>query len=553
MTTKEKCLQIHNFYLVGKDTYESGVNSDTISLPEKLPITDPPKFKFRETIQEIGLEIKTNHTKYKYYADSETIVVFEPFHFKDFDVENLHLWSYFELLFHQWYLFGISFNTNKIEIYEQLVNYLNKIYGSHIKIPDQGNSRRIVAWFSQSSLNSIYLEIDRKVNGEDCLTLTFYDGFLHSSLNKPINVYSLLRNELYNPEKQILVKPSNLNIEKKMKFDGDSQPEKIEKSYSSVKAYLEKNLSGEISKAESENLSDYIVENISPKRINLEIGDLLINIAVRIQEWGFYEEAEKIYNLIVSWQKRPEFTPSKETIELVATAYKNLINVYCDGHKTEDALKSFKICVKILKDSLLYLNNYLYSIISGQANYNVSIVYNHLNKYDLAIQYSQKALDHLEPLVSPWITKSEITSIILCMNNLGNYYSNVGNYKSAISNFSMGMRFAIDHKRYLDSSVINMNLANTYVKLQKYEEAEEQYRLILDLIYKNSELYKHSDLKGQVLINFADMYKATQNIQKEKDCLSEAILFYEYSLYEQPQMEELLNNLKKRILNLQTG
>ena len=116
MNTGDSFTNIHNFYLAGNvDNYNSGKITDKISR-ENLP---PTKFNFGETIQEVGLDTKLKFKNYKFYDEFESIVVYDPFHFKDFDRNEINIWTYFELLFNQWYLYGISFNTNKIEIYDK--------------------------------------------------------------------------------------------------------------------------------------------------------------------------------------------------------------------------------------------------------------------------------------------------------------------------------------------------------------------------------------------------------------------------------------------------
>jgi tetratricopeptide (TPR) repeat protein len=551
MSKIESDLRIHNFYLIGKENFESGLNSQTISFKDKSLIEfsdlNPPRFKFRETIQEIGLDIKLEYKNYKYYVENETIVAFELFHFKDFDIENLNFWSHFELLFHQWYLYGVSFNTNKIEIYGELLNYLVKIYGAYKEIPEQDNSNRNVAWFSENSLNSIYLEIEEKGNGEKFLVLTYYDGLLQMSLNKPHNIYPLIRNEVYKKDKSFLPNQSKLGFFSKYIKRSNSQTCQEAPDFYTIKSYVDNIITGGVSLSELKKITNYLVDKINPQQFNLEVGDWLINIAVKIQESELFNESEEIYKLFIDWYNNPVFIPYKERIELISIAYKNLINLYGDNDKLKNAIESFNLCIKIMDNNLFCINNYNYSFIAGQANYNIARVYGKIGKQEKAIEHSRKALNYYEPFVSPWITKNEITTIILAITNLGNYLSDKGDYDEAAKNYTMGMRFAIDNKRYYDSSVINMNLANTWVKLKKYEDAEKQYDTILDLINMEPSIYQDSDLKGKVLINFAELYKETKNKDNEKQCLSEAIEFYENALDEHPEIEDLVNNLKKRI------
>jgi hypothetical protein len=193
MNAQENSLKIHNFYLIGKENYELGKYPDKIS----HRIMPPARFNFGETIQEIGLDIKLEYKNFKYYKENESIVSFEPFHFKDFDSEELNIWTYFELLFHQWFLFGVSFNINKIEIYDRLRNYLVNLYGDYKEIPDQDNSTFIVAWFFDEPQTSIYLEIEQKGNGDKFIVLTYYDTLLHMSLKNNHNIYPLVRSEAY--------------------------------------------------------------------------------------------------------------------------------------------------------------------------------------------------------------------------------------------------------------------------------------------------------------------------------------------------------------------
>lgn len=551
MSSIKNISKIHNFNLIGIKQFESGLNSNSIEQKNNKLIEtsnlQPPKFKLRETIQEIGLGIKLEYKNYKFNIESETIVVFEPFHFQDFDNEELNLWSYFELSFHQLFLYSVTFNSNKIEIYEQLLKYLANIYGPYIEIPDQDNSNRRVAWFFKNGTNSIYLEIEQKGNGERFLVLTYYDILLHMSLNKPYSIYSQIRNEVYKKDRELFHEKSKQGFFTKFIKRFNSPTNKGVPDFPEIKSYVENNLLNDLSKLEFKKVANYIVAKIFPQQLNLEIGDWLINIAIKIQEKELLNEAEDIYNLFLNWYSDPEFIPSNERIELVANAYKNLINVYGDSNKNKDAINSFLLCISTLDTNRSYVNNYTYAYIAGLANYNVARVYHNLGEQDKAIEHSKNALDYYEPFVSPWVNKIEITTIILAINNLGNYFSSKGQYDEAINNFVMGIRFAIDNNRYYDSSVINMNLAITLVKLKKYEKAEKLYNTLLDLISKDPEIYQYSDLRGQVLLNFADMCKESQNGAMEKKYLSEAIAFYENALKKHPEMEELVGNLKKRM------
>lgn len=544
MNAPENSLKIHNFYLIGKENYELGKYPDKIS----HKILSPARFNFGETIQEIGLDIKLEYKNFKYYEENESIVSFEQFHFKDFDSEELNIWTYFELLFHQWFLFSMSFNSNKIEIYDRLRNYLVNLYGDYKEIPDQDNSIFIVAWFFDEPQTSIYLEIEQKGNGDRFIVLTYYDTLLHMSLKNNHNIYHLVRGEAYRRDnsKSIRNTRTSKGFLSKLFNQNTHQNNQNENDFESIKTYCENILSNDNTKTGLIEITNYLIANIKPNTLNLEIGDWLIKFAVKIQESQLYKESEQIYDIFVKWQSTSEFIPSKERIELIASVYKNLINVYGDNSKNSEAINCFNNCIKLIDNNASFVNNYNYSFIAGQANYNVARVFNNIGKNEKAIEHSKKALAYFEPFVSPWINRDEITTILLLINNLGNYYSENGNYDEAAQNYAMGMRFAIDNNRYYDSSVINMNLANTLVKQRKYDEADKQYNVILDLISKGPHIYEDSTLKGQVLVNMADMYKRTEEKEKEIRCLDDAISFYENVLPMHPKMLDLINNLKKR-------
>lgn len=544
MNAPENSLKIHNFYLIGKENYELGKYPNKIS----HRILPPTRFNFGETIQEIGLDIKLDYKNFKYYEENESIVSFEPFHFKDFDSEELNIWTYFELLFHQWFLFGVSFNSNKIEIYDRLRNYLVNLYGDYKEIPDQDNSTFIVAWFFDEPQTSIYLEIEQKGNGDRFIVLTYYDTLLHMSLKNNHNIYPLVRGEAYRRDnsKSIRNTRTSKGFLSKLFNQNTHQNNQNGNDFELIKTYCENILSNDNTKTGLIEITNYLIANIKPNTLNLEIGDWLIKFAVKIQESQLFKESEQIYDIFVKWQSTSEFIPSKERIELIASVYKNLINVYGDNSKNSEAINCFNNCIKLLDNNASFVNNYNYSFIAGQANYNIARVFNNIGKNEKAIEHSKKALAYFEPFVSPWINRDEITTILLLINNLGNYYSENGNYDEAAQNYAMGMRFAIDNNRYYDSSVINMNLANTWVKQRKYDEADKQYNVILDLISKGPHIYEDSPLKGQVLVNMADMYKRTEEKEKEIRCLDDAISFYEHVLPVHPKMLDLINNLKKR-------
>lgn len=544
MNAPVNSLKIHNFYLIGKENYELGKYPDKIS----HRILPPARYNFGETIQEIGLDIKLEYKNFKYYEENESIVSFEQFHFKDFDSEELNIWTYFELLFHQWFLFGVSFKSNKIEIYDRLRNYLVNLYGDYKEIPDQDNSIFKVAWFFDDPQTSIYLEIEQKGNGDRFIVLTYYDTLLHMSLNNNHNIYPLVRGEAYRRDNSKIIRNTRTSkgFLSKLFNQNIHQNNQNENDFELIKTYCENILSNDNTKTGLIEITNYLIANIKPNTLNLEIGDWLIKFAVKIQESQLYKESEQIYDIFVKWQSTSEFIPSKERIELIASVYKNLINVYGDNSKNSEAINCFNNCVKLIVNNASFVNNYNYSFIAGQANYNVARVFNNIGNNEKAIEHSKKALVYFEPFVSPWINGDEITTILLLINNLGKYYSENGNYDEAAQNYAMGMRFAIDNNRYYDSSVIIMSLANTWVKQRKYDEADKQYNVILDLISKGPIIYEDSTLKGQVLVNMADMYKRTEEKEKEIRCLDDAISFYENVLPMHPKMLSLINNLKKR-------
>jgi tetratricopeptide (TPR) repeat protein len=544
MDAPENSLKIHNFYLIGKENYELGKYPDKIS----HIIMPPARFNFGETIQEIGLDIKLEYKNFKYYEENESIVSFEPFHFKDFDREELNIWTYFELLFHQWFLFGVSFNSNKIEIYDRLRNYLVNLYGDYKEIPDQDNSTFTVVWFFDEPQTSIYLEIEQKGNGDKFIVLTYYDTLLRMSLKNNHNIYPLVRGEAYRRDKSKSIRNTRTSkgFLSKLFNQNTHQNNQNENDFELIKKNCESILLNDNTKTGLIEITNYLIANIKPNTLNLEIGDWLIKLAVKIQESQLFKEAEHIYDIFVNWRSTSEFIPSKERIELIASVYKNLINVYGDNSKNSEAINCFNDCIILLDNNASFVNNYNYSFIAGQANYNIARVFNNIGKNEKAIEHSKKALAYFEPFVSPWINSDEITTILLLINNLGNYYSENVNYDEAAQSYAMAMRFAIDNNRYYDSSFINMNLANTWVKQRKYDEADEQYNVILNLIGKAPHIYEDTQLKGLVLVNMADMYKRKEEKEKEIRCLDDAISFYETVLPVNPKILYLINNLKNR-------
>jgi tetratricopeptide (TPR) repeat protein len=544
MNTPGNSQKLHNFYLIGKENYELKKNSNIVSC-KNLP---PTRFNFGETIQEIGLDMKLEYENYKYYEEYESIVAFEPFHFKDFDNGDINIWENFELLFHQWFLFGVSFKTNRIEIYDSFLNYLVNIYGDFKEVDDNDNSKFIVVWFFEEHQTSIYLEIEQNGNGDRFIVLSYYDSLIHMSLNNNHNIYPLVRGRAYQRDNinSITNKSISNGLLSKLFKQNRQNNNQNTNNIELIKSYCENLLLNDNSNEGLISVSTYILNNINTNILNLEIGDWLIKIAIKIQERQLFIESEKIYKLFFNWLNSSDFIPTKERIELIASAHKNLINVFGDNNKKDDAIISFNKCIKVLDNNLPFVNNYNYAFISGQANFNIAIVFNKIGQNEKAIEHTKKAIDYFEPLVSPWTNTYEITNIILSINNLGNFYSEIGNYDEATQNYAMGMRFSFDNNSYFNYSVMSMNLAITWVKQKKYNEAEKQYNVILDLVSKRPEIYEDSPLKGQVIINMADMFKSTEEKEKEIDCVNDAIMFYENFLSGRPEMGELINKLKKR-------
>ncbi len=542
--------KIHNYYLIGKDNFDAGLNSATKNIQDNLTSDilkfNPPKFKFRNTIHEVGFNVKIEYENYKYSPENETIVVFEVFHFKDFDAGELNLWSYFELLFHQGYLYGVSFKSSKISIYEKFKQYLTQIYGQYKEIPPQGSSSKTVAWFSDKSNNSIFLEIDHQSNGDEFLVLTYYDDFLHMALNKPINVYPLIRNQLYELDKQ--VKPNSFF--QKTKNILSLSKKRNDLSFEECKHFVDGIISDDITLKKLKTVSEFIIKNVKVEKINLQWYDWLMKMAVMVQNGHLLTEAESIYSLVLGGYNNPNTIKTNEKILLVSCAYKNLINVCCDSSKYEEAILNFKQSIRVLENHFS-VNDYNFQSIVGESHYNIAIVYYELEDYLLSIEHYQKALKHLENLVTPWMNNKDKETILLSFNNLGNTYTKIENYDEAGSTFATAIRFANDHENYFHYAMLVMNLAYMWVNNKKYTEAEKQYKHVLDFVKGNPRLFHSSDLQGKILINMADFYKEIQIPKKEKKYLSEALAFYTDALGKQPHMNQLVGNLKIRLDELQ--
>lgn len=544
-------LKIHNFYLIGKENYDEGLNSTVEitrnNLPSELKKFNPPKFVFRETIHEVGFTVKSEYEKFKYYQENETIVVTELFHFKDFDVDELNLWASFELLFHQGYLYGLSFKSSNLNIYERLAHYLEQIYGEHKKItlPSQSTSTR--SWFSGVSLNSIYLEIAQNDHGVEWVELTFYDGLVHMMLNRQLSVYPIIRNVLYEEE------ASQESIRKSFyqksidKISSLVQPKKL--SIDECKTAVNELLSPEISISSLKSASEYIVTNISGSQLNLQWCDWLMEIAVNVQNAGLLIESELIYKLVIGWFNSNSIT-SKEKTLLVACAYKNLINVCCDNNRFDEAILNFNQSITILENHCS-ANDYNFHSIAGASNYNIARVYHEIEKYSLAIEHNRKALSHLEYLVTSWMSDEDKETILLAFQNLGNALTKIENYDDASSTYVTALRYAFDNNRYFNYALFCFNLANVWLKTRNYEGAENQYQHLLDFIRGNPRIFLFSDLQGEILSQLADLYKEILNPSEELRYLSEAIVFYSDALERQPQMNSFIDSLRTRMSELQ--
>lgn len=531
MIQHENTISIHNFYLVGKDNFITGNKLNVLS----RDILPPTRFNFGETIQEVGFDIKLSHKDFKYYENNETIVVFEPYHFKDFDNQDLNIWTYFELLFHQNILYGVSFSSSKIEIYNKFLNYLVSIYGDFTKVPDQKNTILTVAWFIYDHNTSVYLEVEDKGNGQKLIVLTYYHILIHQGVKNNVYVYSIGRQDAYSRDKKQI---TDYNT----KFNIQNKNGKLI-SFQQLKSHVEFEL---IKNDRFKEITSFLLNNLTPEDLNLEIVDWLIEIAVKIQERFFFYEARQLYGLIINWKDSTAYFPNKERVELIAFAYKNLINVFGDDNKHEEAIVSFNSCIEFINNNLPFLNNYSYQFISGQAYYNIARVYSSIKDYSKAIGHCKESIKKIEFFVSPWINQEEITTGLLAITNLGNYLSVVGNHKEAIEHYAMGINFAIDNKRFYDSSVMSMNLAYVLFEAEKYIEAEKHFMNILDLINKEPRIYEGTLLKGTVLINLANLYKKIDNKEMGIEFLDKAILFYSMSSLNSQRKEELLFDLIRR-------
>ena len=532
---------LNNYYLNGKANYDLGNRIDKVS-KQNLP---PISFNFCETIQEIGFDFISKNIQFEYQKEQEVLISIEPFQFKDFDSYSgsQNIWDLYELLFHQQYFYGVSFKTKNTTIYNQLINYLRTIYGEYRIIPDQQYTTDSVAWFVNEFKTTIYLEIEQ-INKEKVLVLTFYDELIRMNLKYNTGIYNLIKNECYEKDR--------IELKSKIKKGFFSlfykkQLSKETSDFEFLKTKYHELLSNDNSDDGLSKIASYLFENIDVRILNLEIGEWLIKIAIKIQDKKLFIASELIYKIIINWYKAPGFIASKDRIKLVANAYKNLINVYGDNKRPTEAIEAFNNCLALLTDSGSLMNNANHAFIAGQANYNVARVYHSISKNKIALKHSKNAIDFFTPSVSPWMDEFAIMNNLLCLNNIGLYSSEVGNYDEAILYYEKAINFSLEYEKFYMSSIMKMNLANTYVKDKKYDLALVLFESIIESIINEPFIYRDTPLYSQVLINMADLFLETKELEKEKKYIEKAINYYESMKSFHPEVKDSIKELKSRI------
>ncbi|MBS4535136.1 helix-turn-helix transcriptional regulator [Clostridium sp. D2Q-14] len=254
-----------------------------------------------------------------------------------------------------------------------------------------------------------------------------------------------------------------------------------------------------------ENLNDIdelllIITDNKEKSIILEkIGDILLNNKLYLKAFNYYTKTFE--NLLLSHDKI------------------KLSEIYFKLGKTCLFLKEYTQSIYFNKNaiSLLKTQDTIDPKLYIKCNFNLALGLVKLKKYE-------KAIDILNKLEKSNITlnnKQKINILVL----KGNTYSYINDYDNALICYEECIKLAEDKSLNKLLSLIYINVAAVYEKLQEYQKSLDYTLLTLDLIKK----YDRESLP-ETYYALGKLYISLKEYDKAKTYLTRPLLGYEYNI-----------------------
>ena len=205
--------------------------------------------------------------------------------------------------------------------------------------------------------------------------------------------------------------------------------------------------------------------------------DLLTKYSSFLSKFAFYDESEKILQRLIKLNENLYGYNPK-----TATSYNNIGCVYDHQDKYDLALEFHNKALEVHRNILG--ENHTHTATSYN---NIGLIYNHQDKYDLALEFYYKALE-----IHRNILGENHTDTATSYNNIGAVYANQDKYDLALDLYhkALEIRKNILGENHTDTATSYNNIGVVYDDQGKYDLALEFYNKALD-IYRNIFGKKH--------------------------------------------------------------
>ncbi len=226
-----------------------------------------------------------------------------------------------------------------------------------------------------------------------------------------------------------------------------------------------------------------------------------------------YDTAINCYNDLL------EFSKTKNNVISIAHAFNNLGNVYTyylSDYQT--AIDCLKQCLNITQSFANLPSDEVkeYQYIRANCLNNLANIHNILEKYKIAIDFSNESLKITEGKKEQYFLKTYAHSL----NILGNAYTDTEKYNKAIKHYQKHLEIVQQIKDVSEEARCFNNLAKVYIALKEYSIAEKYFNESLNIKVKigdrNGEATSLYNL-GNMFHSMQDYLKAINNFKKSSE------------------------------------
>jgi len=211
-----------------------------------------------------------------------------------------------------------------------------------------------------------------------------------------------------------------------------------------------------------------------------------------------YEKADSCFLLFVEIAKKVNDNYN------LARAYKGIA---INNYTKEDysfALENYLIADSLFSDTLHYE--------TAEVLQNIGLIYKAVGNYKLAKNYNVEALSMYEAI-------NDNYGIYAIERSLGSLELSSGNYEVAEKHLKKAFSYYKDFNDQLMAATVAELLGTVYLKLENTKLAEQYFR------------YAINHIKGIEIRQISDVYRGLGDTYKAKGVLSEAMIYYDSSLF----------------------